>query len=87
MLKCDKVNSLGAGPTSKGYVYHIQLEEFGKIGVCNRLYMEINMGDVVSISENENGEYEVINIFRNIKGSSEFEILKTTYQSVELCEE
>lgn len=85
MLKCGKVRSFGAGPTKNGYVYHIHLEDFGKVGVDNKLYMEINMGDVVSISKNDDGVYEVVNIFENIKGSDEFKILKTNYQSIKLC--
>jgi len=86
MVKCGKIISLGDKPSINGYITFLDLEDIGKVVVPNKLYKLANIGDVVSLDINDMGEFEVINIFSHIKGTEEFESLKTKYKSINLCE-
>lgn len=86
MVKCDKVKLFKGKATKDGYVNMVVLEELGEVVVTKKQYRDIGMGDIVSLNINTNGEYSINKIFKRIISRDKIKLLKSKYETINLCE-
>ena len=71
MIKAYKVKSFGGSQSKNGFQNYIYLDNGLKLFVTHKQYVDVNIYDVVCYTTDENGEYKLTKVFKDISSNAD----------------